>query len=145
VEIFPSRVLVLAASYVIQELSGCQSLQASTSVGQKIQHLSQPTCWIDLVVVGHEISRWPANAFFASRPSPSLSFAANVQVTTSTLLPLQHSHLEPSFSTVSNLPCPLCKQLTCIAATLTIGSFSFTHFLNMSLPLKMVPYTSYTV
>jgi hypothetical protein len=100
---------------------------------QKIQHLSQPTCWNDLVMVGHEICRLPVKALFACRRSPSLLFAANVQVTTITLLPLQHSHLEPSFSTFSNLPCPPCKQLACIAATLTTCSFPFTRFLNICL------------
>lgn len=111
-ETFPSRVLVFR-HYLSQELSGYQPLQASTS-RQKIQHLPQPTCWNDLVMVAHEICRSPVKALFACRRSPSLLFAANVQVTTITLLPLQHSHLEPSFSTLSNLPCPPCKQLACM-------------------------------
>lgn len=67
----------------------------------------QPTCWNDLVMVGHGISRSPVKAFFASRRSPSSSFAANVQVT---LLPLQHSHLEPSFSDF--LKCSMCSVQT---------------------------------
>jgi hypothetical protein len=137
-EIFPSRVLAFAA-HLIQELSGYQSLQASTS-GRRIQHLPQPTCWNDLVMVGHEISRSPVKSpfllldVFHPRHLQPMS-----QVTAITLPPLQHCHLAPSFSTFSNLPCPPCKQLACIAATLTTGSFPIYSLLKyLSLPLKNV-------
>jgi len=91
-EIFPSLRARLRR-WLIQELSGYQPLQASSPWTEDPASPTAPTCWNDLVMVAVrniQIARETRFRF--------LSFAANVQVTTITLLPLQHSHLESSFS-----------------------------------------------
>jgi hypothetical protein len=108
-EIFPSRVLVLATTsfrnYLAINHFKHRPLDTRSSLSHS-PHAGTTSSWR-----GTKTCRSPVKALFASRRSPSLSFAANIQVTTITLLPLQHSHLEPSFSTFSNLPCPPCKTV----------------------------------
>jgi hypothetical protein len=84
--------------YLIQELSSYQPLQASSPW---TEDPASPTA--------HMLER-PRHGDGTKSPDRQrksfplldvlhpLAFAANVQVTTITLLPLQHSHLEPSFS-----------------------------------------------